>query len=35
MARDPAAYLIDALEACRAIEEVLSDVDLETYRSKR
>jgi len=35
MARDPAAYLIDALEACRAIEEVLSDVDLETYRSRR
>ena len=35
MARDPAAYLIDALEACRAIEEVLSDVDLGTYRSRR
>ena len=35
MARDPAAYLVDALEACQAIAEVLSDVDLETYRSKR
>jgi uncharacterized protein with HEPN domain len=35
MARDPAAYLVDALEACQAIEEVISDVDLEAYRSKR
>jgi uncharacterized protein with HEPN domain len=35
MARDPAAYLIDALEACRAIEDVLDGIDLETYRSKR
>jgi len=34
MARNPAAYLIDALEVCRAIEEVLRDVDLD-YRSKR
>jgi uncharacterized protein with HEPN domain len=35
MAREPAAYLVDASEACRAIEEVLNDVDLEIYRSKR
>lgn len=35
MARNPSAYLIDSLEACLAIQDVLIGVDLSTYGSKR
>jgi len=35
MARDLSAYLQDILEACEAIEDVMSGVSLEEYRSKR
>ena len=35
MPRSIAAYLADILEACEAIDEVLSGVDLVTYQSKR
>ena len=35
MARDLSAYLQDILEACNSIEEVMSGVSLEEYRSKR
>lgn len=35
MARDGSAYLRDVLEACTAIEEVMSGISLEEYRIKR
>jgi uncharacterized protein with HEPN domain len=35
MARDLSAYLQDVLEACTAIEDVMSCVSLEEYRHKR
>lgn len=35
MARDLAAYLQDILEACLAIEEVMLDVSLDDYKSRR
>jgi len=35
MPRSIAAYLADILDACDAIDEVLSGVDLATYQSKR
>jgi uncharacterized protein with HEPN domain len=35
MARDLSAYLQDILEACNSIEDIMSDVSLEEYRSKR
>jgi uncharacterized protein with HEPN domain len=35
MARDLPAYLQDILEACNSIEDVMSGVSLEEYRSKR
>ncbi|AFY29484.1 HepT-like ribonuclease domain-containing protein [Cyanobium gracile] len=35
MARDVSAYLQDVLEACIAIEDVMSGVSVEEYRSKR
>jgi uncharacterized protein with HEPN domain len=35
MARDLSAYLQDILEACNSIQDVMSDVSLEEYRSKR
>ena len=35
MARDLSAYLQDIFEACNSIEEVMSGVSLEEYRSKR
>jgi uncharacterized protein with HEPN domain len=35
MARDLSAYLQDILEACNSIEDVMSGVSLEEYRSKR
>ena len=35
MRRSAAAYLSDILEACAAIEEVLSGVDLSTYEGAR
>lgn len=35
MARDLSAYLQDILEACESIEDVMSGVSLEEYRSKR
>jgi uncharacterized protein with HEPN domain len=35
MARDLSAYLQDILEACISIEDVMSGVSLEEYRSKR
>jgi uncharacterized protein with HEPN domain len=35
MERDPSAYLQDILEACTAIEEVMSGVSLKEYRIKR
>jgi uncharacterized protein with HEPN domain len=35
MPRSAAAYLVDILEACVAIEEVLSGVDLSTYEGTR
>jgi uncharacterized protein with HEPN domain len=35
MARDGSAYLQDVLEACTAIEDVMSGVSLEEYRNKR
>ena len=34
MARDLSAYLQDVLEACNSIEDVMSGVSLEEYRSK-
>ncbi len=35
MARDLSAYLQNILEACNSIEDVMSGVSLEEYRSKR
>ena len=35
MARDISAYLQDVLEACIAIEDVMSGVSVEEYRNKR
>jgi uncharacterized protein with HEPN domain len=35
MVRDLSAYLRDILEACNSIQDVMSDVSLEEYRSKR
>jgi hypothetical protein len=35
MARNPSAYLIDSLEACLAIQDVLTGVNLSTYGSRR
>jgi uncharacterized protein with HEPN domain len=35
MARDLSAYLRDILDACTAIEDVMSGISLEEYRSKR
>ena len=35
MARDVSAYLQDVLEACTAIEDVMSGVSVEEYRIKR
>ena len=35
MPRSVAAYLVDILEACDAIESVLENVDLGAYRSRR
>lgn len=35
MARDSSVYLLDILEACIAIEEVLEGVDLVDYQMKR
>ena len=35
MARNVSAYLQDALEACTAIEDVMSGVSVEEYRTKR
>lgn len=35
MARDGSAYLRDVLEACTAIEDVMSGVSLEECRNKR
>jgi uncharacterized protein with HEPN domain len=35
MARDVSAYLQDVLEACTAIEDVMSGVSVEEYRNKR
>jgi len=34
MARDLSAYLQDILEACNSIQDVMSEVSLEEYRSK-
>jgi uncharacterized protein with HEPN domain len=35
MARDVSAYLQDVLDACNSIEDVMSGVSLDEYRSKR
>jgi uncharacterized protein with HEPN domain len=35
MARDLSAYLQDVLEACTAIEDVMSGISVEEYRNKR
>jgi uncharacterized protein with HEPN domain len=35
MARELSAYLFDVLEACNAIEDVMTGVTLEDYREKR
>ena len=35
MTRDVSAYLQDVLEACTAIEDVMSGVSVEEYRTKR
>ncbi len=35
MPRSAAAYLVDIIEACDAIETVLTGVDLPTYRDSR
>jgi uncharacterized protein with HEPN domain len=35
MPRSVAAYLVDILEACEAIEDVLSGVDLPSYLEQR
>jgi uncharacterized protein with HEPN domain len=35
MARELSAYLFDVLEACDAIEDVMTGVTLEDYREKR
>lgn len=35
MPRSVAAYLVDVVAACDAIESVLEDVDLAAYRSRR
>jgi uncharacterized protein with HEPN domain len=35
MVRDVSAYLQDVLEACTAIEDVMSGVSVEEYRTKR
>lgn len=33
--RDSSVYLLDILDACLAIEDVLSDVSLDVYRARR
>ncbi len=35
MARDFSAYLQDVLDACNSIEDVMSGITLDEYRSKR
>jgi uncharacterized protein with HEPN domain len=35
MARDLSAYLQDILEACNSIQDIMCEVSLEEYRSKR
>jgi uncharacterized protein with HEPN domain len=35
MARDLSAYLQDVLDACNSIEDVMSGISLDEYRSKR
>lgn len=35
MARDLSAYLQDILDACNSIEDVMSGITLDEYRSKR
>lgn len=35
MARDLSAYLQDVLEACNSIEDIMTGVSLDEYRSKR
>jgi hypothetical protein len=35
MPRSVAAYLVDILEACDAIDSVFEDVDLAAYQSRR
>ncbi len=35
MARELSAYLLDVLEACYAIEDVMTGVTLDDYREKR
>jgi uncharacterized protein with HEPN domain len=35
MARDVSAYFQDVLDACNSIEDVMSGVSLDEYRSKR
>ena len=35
MPRSAAAYLVDVVDACDAIVDVLAGVDLETYRERR
>ena len=35
MARDLSAYLQDVLDACNSIEDVMSGITLDEYRSKR
>ena len=35
MARDVSAYLQDVLDACNSIEDVMSAISLDEYRSKR
>lgn len=35
MARDLSAYLQDILDTCNAIEDVIQDVTLDDYRSRR
>lgn len=35
MARDLSAYLQDVFDACNSIENVMSGISLDEYRSKR
>jgi uncharacterized protein with HEPN domain len=35
MARDLSAYLQDVLDACNSIEDIMSSISLDEYRSKR